>query len=139
MATAGRWRPDTSSTDYMRHLNQRERLAAEADQEVDAKSQRREMDAAKAAHERYKELHALPADHELCKYLCARCGNKFSDLPLVVCYVSMYQTSINEDGTVEVNHILRTDRGHEHHLTYCPDCAAAMIAHHNGDTDAGIH
>lgn len=84
------------------------------------------MDRYIALQKRHTELNRLPADHDLKQWECP-CGVKWHGDALIICYVTMYRRTA--DGKDEW--ILMTDRGEEHHMAFCPDCAAKVEPHHN--------
>lgn len=111
----------------MKHLHERDEQLEVAVAAKNTAHVSGDLDAYSASHRQIKELSGLPNDHELLKYRCP-CGARFSSGGIYLCYISGFD--IGELGVEPVNFYRAVERGQEHHIAFCPDCAINIRQHH---------
>ena len=111
----------------MRHLTEQAYQIAQVEAEIeDAHKRRGDLAHYVELRNRSKWLGGLPADHNLTQWECP-CGKKWHGAALIICYVTLYERT----AAAKDRFILLTDRGEEHHMSFCPDCAGRIEAHHS--------
>jgi hypothetical protein len=99
----------------MRFLTDRDKKIAEAALALHEAHLQLDGEAYAKAHQELKEAKNLPQEYD------CPCGKVWDGSGrLIICYLSIHQ---------EGKWIEEFERGNEHHLAFCPDCAFKILSH----------